>query len=172
MHGQILTFPPPHLLMHPHITFFLLQLQAKLHTLSPLEIGLTSLICVWRGKFRRMAPGRNFFFPQTAATAPLKTPAAASTATVRTCHHEPGPHAGLLHRNDSSAHPFCLAFITLDRISMGLVKKRLTTRGILSTGRAQHRERAGRKTRTGTGNKPPDFISPCCPASWGGMALC
>lgn len=37
---------------------------------------------------------------------------------------------------------------------MGLIKKHLTTQGILSTGRAQHGERAGRKTRTGIGNKP------------------
>lgn len=67
-----------------------------------------------------------------------------------------GPHAGLLHRNDSFAHSFCLVFITLGRISMGLVKKRLTMQSILSTGRAQHKLRAGRKTRTGIGNKPPD----------------
>lgn len=39
---------------------------------------------------------------------------------------------------------------------MGLIKKRMKMQRILSTGRAQHGERAGRKTRTGIGNKPPD----------------
>lgn len=49
-----------------------------------------------------------------------------------------------------------MVLITLDRISIGLIKERLTMHGMLSTGRAQHGERAGRKTRTGIGNKPPD----------------
>ena len=100
----------------------------------------TSLICVKKGKFRRMAPGRKSF--------PAKDRSYCSSESPNCCLHCRSQNVS--PRASSHALAFCtgmttlpipsrLVFIILDRISMCLVKKRLTMQRILSTQRAKLR---------------------------------
>ena len=126
---------PPLSLAHAYIYNFLPTTAA-----STASYFMTSSICVKKGKFRRMAPGRKSF--------PAKDRSYCSSESPNCCLHCWSQNVP--PRASGHALAFCtgmttlpipsrLVFIILDRISMCLVKKRLTMQHILSTQRAKLR---------------------------------
>lgn len=122
---------PSHLLMHTYTASFPLQLQARLHASSHL---LTSLICVKKGKFRRMAWGRKSVLAKDHSYHSSESPHGCLRCWSQNVPPQASGHT-LLFCTGTTALPIPsrLVFIILDRISMCLVKKRLTMQPILST---------------------------------------